>query len=277
MRIRSYSFLIIILCGLLSHTCWADLLVSPTHLAFSERDRSKELILVNNGNEIRTYRLEWQQKKALPTGGYATLIGAQANEINKASPMIRFSPKQVTLAPNERQVIRLGLRKPKNLADGEYRSHLLLKALPVKKKKDESQTGLGVNLKLRMSYSLPVLIKQGKIDVKVDAVSADFIYDSKRQKGDVTVNFLRSGIHSSNGDITAYWTPKNGNQTRLMIARLNAYSIYPEIENSTIHLAWVGANFVPSPGTLSILYAGKGIFSGEIFVDKSFELTPSIK
>ena len=36
----------------------------------------------------------------------------------------------MTLAPGETQAVRLLLRKPGNLADGEYRSHLLMQNVP---------------------------------------------------------------------------------------------------------------------------------------------------
>ena len=41
-----------------------------------------------------------------------------------ADGMLSWSPRQITLQPGTAQVVRLMVRKPEGLAEGEYRSHL---------------------------------------------------------------------------------------------------------------------------------------------------------
>ena len=47
-----------------------------------------------------------------------------------AEDMIVYAPRRVTLAPHEPQSIRIAARPPQGLADGEYRVHLLFRAIP---------------------------------------------------------------------------------------------------------------------------------------------------
>ena len=44
--------------------------------------------------------------------------------------MIVYAPRRVTLAPHEPQSIRIAARPPQGLPDGEYRVHLLFRAIP---------------------------------------------------------------------------------------------------------------------------------------------------
>ena len=73
--------------------------------------------------------------------------------------MLRMSPKQVTLAPNQRQTIKVSLRRPRNLPDGEYRSHLIFKELPTKSNSDTEVTGIKLNM--IMNISMPIMVRQG--------------------------------------------------------------------------------------------------------------------
>lgn len=111
---------------------WAavgDLTVSPTRLILGERDRSAQISLINRGADEATYRIEFVQYRMDENGQLQEI--EEPNELEKfADPLIRFSPRQVLLKPNEAQTVRLLVRKPKDLAPGEYRSHLLFPDYP---------------------------------------------------------------------------------------------------------------------------------------------------
>ena len=132
-RLLKATFFVSICLFSFINSAQASLLVSPIRVAFEGRERSHEIVLINSSSEVKTYRLAWQEKLALPSGGYKDLTAEETVGYPSASKMLRFSPRQVTLKPNERQIVRLGLRRPKDLADGEYRSHLKLEALPPKR------------------------------------------------------------------------------------------------------------------------------------------------
>src|SRR3546814_5860625 len=47
-----------------------------------------------------------------------------------ALDMVVCSPRRVTLPPNQPQVVRVGVRVPARLPPGEYRAHMLFRAVP---------------------------------------------------------------------------------------------------------------------------------------------------
>ncbi|WOT05606.1 fimbrial biogenesis chaperone [Shewanella youngdeokensis] len=251
----------------------ASLLVSPTRLAFEGRERSHEIVLINTSTEVRTYRLKWVEKMAMPTGGYRELSAQEAMTYNSASEMIRFSPKQVTLKPKERQVVRLGLRRPKGLADGEYRSHLKFEALPLKRDNNDSGE-MSIRLDVLLSYSLPIVVRQGEVTHHIEIASKTLAFDSHTGKTQLSVNLSRSGQYSTTGSLTAFW--QDGSNAEKVVARLNNVNIYPELSQTTQVMAWIEKDFRPASGTLRIVYEGKQEFNGQIFAEREFKVTPAM-
>ena len=103
-----------------------ELSVWPTRLLFEGRTRSLEIQVRNTGMKEATYRISFQNLLMTEDGSLAESEAFPAS----AAPLLRFSPRQVLLAAGEAQVVRLQLRKPENLAEGEYRIHLLFRAVP---------------------------------------------------------------------------------------------------------------------------------------------------
>ena len=106
-----------------------DLLISPVRVVLEGRQRSAELTLVNRGEETMTYRVEFENRRMLEDGRFESALEAREGELF-ADSMIRYAPRRITLEPGSPQTIRVLLRKPSDLAEGEYRSHLLFRAVP---------------------------------------------------------------------------------------------------------------------------------------------------
>lgn len=250
----------------------ASLLVSPIRVAFEGRERAHEIVLINSSSEIKTYRLQWQEKLAVANGGYKELTAEQAKDYPSASKMLRFSPRQVTLKPNERQIVRLGLRRPKGLADGEYRSHLKLEALPPKRA-SKADGEMSINLDVLLSYSLPVIVRQGQANPEVEITSKALRFDPSSGKTQLSVNLTRTGQYSTAGNLIAYWQGEQ--QPEQVVARLNNVNIYPEVNETAKSMAWVVPNFTPASGVLRIVYEGQQEFNGQVFAEREFSVTPA--
>ena len=64
-------------------------------------------------------------------GIYKTIEGpAEKFGVNAIENYIRYSPRQVRLNPNEKQTIRLMMRRSNSMKEGEYRSHLMFSPIP---------------------------------------------------------------------------------------------------------------------------------------------------
>lgn len=257
--------------GLVTQNVWANLLINPTRVEFSPSDRTADVTLINTSKVTTTYRLVWEEKKAKIDGGYHDLTATEAAKFPIASSMLRFSPKQVTLKAGERQTVKMAIRRPQNLAAGEYRSHLQFKALPPK----TPEEGLDLNasstaVNIVVSFAIPVVIQQGALDYQITMNNAVISYNPTQKDGSVAVNISRTGLHSVIGHINAFWTP-NGGKERL-IAKAGDYNLWPELSTTTATLTWVGADFAVGDGKLRIVYEGAKNFRGKTFFDKTISI-----
>jgi len=251
---------------LLSTCVSANLLIYPVRVSFDEIERTQEVNLTNTSSKITTYRLQWLEKKPLRTGGYQAVTENEAQNMPIASSMLRFSPREVTLKPRERQLIKLRLRRPRDLVDGEYRSHLLFKAMPPKRAEDNSnQTGTMIDMV--MSFAIPLTIQQGKYDSHVSLQAAIIEYKVSDGSRKVSLELLRTGMHSSSGDISAYWKPNNS-ATEVLLAKRADYNFWAELSESHISLVSTEAKFSPSDGRLRIHYEGSREFRGNTYLDE---------
>ncbi len=140
-----------------------DLLVAPTRLVFDARLRSAQLTLLNTGTAPATYRLSYIR---MEMNGKGELKEVQSEGPSVAEEIIRYAPQQITLEPGVQQTVRILVRRPADLPEGEYRAHLLIRAVP---KEDaapveaEPKEPNGVAIKLTPVYgvSIPIIVRQG--------------------------------------------------------------------------------------------------------------------
>jgi len=192
-----------------------DVTVTPKRLVFGD-SRGAEIILINRGSSRMTYRVSWVQKRMTESG---ELIEVPADSPGEAPlrDMVRFAPRQVVLEPKDRQIVRLFLRKPADLPPGEYRSHLLLQAVPPPEQAADAEQladkGFTTNLGLLFGFAIPIIVRQGPLDAKVRL--AGLAYEPARQEGQpaaVSLTLHREGDRSLYGDLTATFQPAGGGE-----------------------------------------------------------------
>ena len=105
-----------------------DLLVAPTRIVLDGR-KGAEIVLNNIGEEPATYRISVEFRRMVQDGTLQDVPEPTAAD-KTAGDMIVYAPRRITLAPNQPQAIRIAARPPQGLPDGEYRVHMLFRAIP---------------------------------------------------------------------------------------------------------------------------------------------------
>jgi len=261
-----YPLIALLLITAQSATVYADanLMVTPSRIVFDERMRSAQVTLTNTGTEAGTFRISFIRQNMSEDGQFAAVKNSEKGMFS--DPMIRFSPKQLVLPPGQSQVVRLMLRKPKNLADGEYRSHMLLQTLP-----KPSQNTLEDSLKAKetetikveiipiVGISIPVIVRHGKLENSLTIDNAKLIPGSEANpRASISVDMHRKGNSSVYGDFRAIFTPNDGDEP-IVIALANGVAVYTP--NTLRHFsipisAPVGTSF--SDGTIRIIFLESG-------------------
>lgn len=227
-----------------------DLLVAPTRIVL-DGQRGTEVILNNIGSETATYRISLELRRMTAEGRLTDVSPEEVNDLEQAAKdMIRYAPRRVTLPPNQPQAIRLGVRAPKNLADGEYRVHLLFRAVPkARSVTAPTQQSGGFSIALTPIYgvTIPVIIRQGKLS----ATAA--IANARLEQGDEGLAFAfdlsRTGDRSTYGEIRVV---KQGQDEPLLLVR--GIAVYPEIGSRKVSLPVPAEVAAQLKGPLSIEY-----------------------
>ena len=207
-----------------------DLLVAPTRVVL-DGARGTEVILNNIGVAPATYRITLELRRMLPSGALEEVAQSAANSVETTTlGMISYAPRRVTLPPNQPQSIRIGIRAPQGLPDGEYRAHMLFRAIPESKPAAVStgpKEGVSIALTPIYGVTIPIIIRQGNLSAKA-AIS-----DARVEKGTTRDTFsfalARTGTRSTYGRIRV---TKAGVEKPLIDAR--GIAVYAEVADRRV-------------------------------------------
>lgn len=201
-----------------------DLLVAPTRLVLDGR-RGSEIVLNNIGDEPATYRVSVEFRRMKSDGTLEDVKEPNAAE-KAAADMIVYAPRRVTLAPREPQAIRVAARAPQGLPDGEYRVHLLFRAIPpatpVAASTGEKPRGLQLQLIPVYGVTIPAIVRLGNLDAKAGITNVRV--EQKDGKPAVGLELTRSGSRSTFGEVRVL---KSG--VKEPVGVLRGVAVYTEV------------------------------------------------
>lgn len=191
----------------------AELMLHPTRIVFEQNQRAAQIELINNGTRPASYRIALVNRRMTDAGQFEPADSPAPGE-RFADSMLRYSPRQITLQPGTAQTVRVMLRKPAELAEGEYRSHLLFDKLPDAEGENSIEqrgqdSGIGVVVNALVGASVPVIVRHGKVDASVKLSGLAVQYDATRRPL-LAMRFEREGGSSVYGDVSVSFTPRGG-------------------------------------------------------------------
>lgn len=185
-------------------TAQGDLLVFPKRVVFEDGKKTETLNLVNRGRDTATYKISFIQVRMTEFGTFETITEPDEGQFF-ADPYIRYYPRSVRLAPGESQVVKLQLVKANNLAPGEYRSHLYLRAEPPGKgpesKTRADSNSLSVRLTPVYGITVPTIIRAGAASGEVTLENLSLISNPDAAPS-LSLELRRSGNCSVYGNLT---------------------------------------------------------------------------
>ncbi len=142
-----------------------DLLVAPTRLVVSGGG-STQVVLSNIGSAPATYRITLEMRRMNTNGEVVDVPEAETNAREKLSlGLVTYAPRRITLQPNQPQSVRVSVRPPADLPDGEYRVHMSFRAIPaatpVTPADAAAATGVSIRLTPIYGITIPVIYRKG--------------------------------------------------------------------------------------------------------------------
>jgi hypothetical protein len=195
---------------------WAmdTVMLSPERVIIGPKQNAFTLTLTNTGTKELSYQLGLQDEVMQPEGGLTTAPEGFPYSLRR---MLRFSPQTITVPAGEVQYVRLLVRRPPGLEDGDYHSHLVLTQIdnptpaePVAETLPESTFKLELGTKVDML--VPVFVQHGQLSSKV--VVDKVTVPTAASGGDlITLNLQRLGNASTVNRITVQ-TPDGKDLTK---------------------------------------------------------------
>jgi P pilus assembly chaperone PapD len=268
-------FICALLMLLASSQAIAQVMIYPTRVVFEGNQRAAQVQLVNNGTESATYRISLVNRRMSETGTFSDIDTPLPGE-QFADDMLRYSPRQVILAPGASQTVRIMVRKPAGLAVGEYRSHLLFSKQPEAKGKhnietrDPADDTIGITLKALVSMSIPVIVRHGNTSADVSLTHLEF--QKPAGKEPILAFWMeRRGNQSVYGDLTVSFAPRGG--TAQVIGRANGVAVYtPNPARRAGIVLDPPANMALRNGTLRITYREQAEDGGKQMAEAVLQL-----
>jgi P pilus assembly chaperone PapD len=217
----------LLLCAPAAEAGIGDLLVAPTRIVLNG-SRGTEILLNNIGEDVATYRISVELRRMSPDGMLHDVTDPNAAE-QAAQSMIFYAPRRVTLAPREPQTIRIAARAPKDLPDGEYRVHLLFRAVPPPQpvQAPKHTKGIGFSLTPIYGVTIPVIARFGNLEAKAGIAGVKLTeLDGKPA---INVQLTRKGGRSTFGEVRVL---KGG--IKDPIASVRGVAIYTEVSDRSI-------------------------------------------
>lgn len=222
-----------------------DLLVAPTRIVLNG-SRGAEIVLSNIGDDVATYRVSVELRRMKPDGSLEEVPAANERE-KAAQSMILYAPRRVTIAPNQPQTIRISARAPQGLADGEYRAHLLFRAVPPPRPVKPKQDIKGIAFELIPIYgvTIPVVIRMGNLQAKVGIANVALTSDKGRPA--VALDLVRAGDRSVYGDVRVF---KAGVKDPIAVQR--GVAVYTEVGSRRIVIPVAAEHAAAAAGPVTV-------------------------
>ncbi len=205
----------------------SDVTVAPTRVVFEGAARTGEVAPINLSDKTLTYSVSFSHIRMSDTGQMREVTDSRPGELF-ADDLVRFTPRRVTLEPHQTQIVRLQLRLPADLPDGEYRSHLAFKVVPAVTQEagsPQQNAGQGISIQLTPVYgvSIPVIVRHGPLNAQVGLSSLQMTL-SDADSHEVTFHIDRSGTESVYGNVEVRYTPASG--PSIVVGKLNGLAVY---------------------------------------------------
>ncbi len=216
------------------------LAVSPRRVIFEGRKRTEAITLINRSSKAETYRIRFQQARMKEDGTLEDLEAPEPDGMY-VDRLVRYSPRQITVPPNGAQTVRMMVRKPRDLPEGEYRSHLKFTSLPSRDTGTDIETPelkpgeIFVRTIRTFSISIPIIVRHGHLSATISM--SGFRLEPGEKPEDpprLVFHLYREGNRSIYGDITVTHVPEQGEPRE--VGRLRSVPVYTSVPSRLVRL-----------------------------------------
>ncbi len=215
-------FALLLCLATFSQPLWAktaELIITPTRIVLDGNQRYATVNVKNSGDGTGHYRIELIDA-TMQEDGSVKLRDDGSRDPFSALDTLSISPRSMTLKADEYQTVRILVKNPDALQEGEVRSHLKVK---MTENDLDANTGApsketaAIAIKPKLAMVIPIIVRRGQTDYHVT------INDLKLEPGATThadknaaqlhITFGMNGNRSVLGDVKIIHVGGDGKET----------------------------------------------------------------
>jgi hypothetical protein len=231
----------------------------------------KEITVFNRTNGTATYTIILTDEVMTPDGAIVAAENGPAAEkarLRSALPYLRYSPRQMTLGPQESQTVRIQARPPAGDAPAEYRTHFSVTAAP------PADTGVDIAAAASGAQSndvlvritpiygimIPIIVRTGDLSAQT-SISEVHLVQAEGQRA-IGFDLNRSGGRSVYGGIDMFLL---GSGAPKKIGGIRGLGVYNEIDRRAVVIPLDANAPAVGPGShVKIVYTDDELKPGTI-------------
>ena len=240
--------------------------IVPQKIVIESRERNGELTVLNLMGIAGTFRIEIVNFIQDEDGVYQEIEQPLDSNFNPKN-IVRVSPRQFRIEPSGRQKIRVSLRKPADLTEGEYRFHIKAIRLAQDDERREGDPN-SVSIIANVGVTIPVVVRHGQTEsgAKLSDVRVVDSSKTKSNRPELQMKIERSGNASTLGMVEVLWV-NSSNQVK-RIGRIKNMNIFTDIEKRFVKIP---LSEMPTGGTIQVRYVDS-VNKGNIFDEVKLSL-----
>ncbi len=232
------------------------LFISPMRVVIEDGQRTAVIGVTNKSQRVRKYKIDIINQ-AMGPDGVTQLVDTFPYA---AKRMLRYMPREIILEPNQRQVVRVMARRPRDLPPGDYHSHILFDE-DVLNAEEATDANLGKNqlkfeITTKLGMAIPIIVQKGEMTGALKATDF-YIEPVGTKRRSVVVALERTG--NSEAALFAMVEKVLPDGKRVPVAKKRYLRFYREVDNGTIKIDLL-PDMLDEPLNKNIeltLYAGK--------------------
>jgi len=201
----------------------ANIFITPKRILINEKMRFSEVQVSSRSDKPKSYIVKLVNYEMNEKGE----LFKNNNMENSAKKFIRYSPRKITIKPNETRVIRIISKAPNNLEEGGYHTHIELQEVAfqgVKKVKKEVEAPLSFEVHSEYNIAIPIIFSKGKLENKVQLEKVEKKLDNSRVKGSIEIH-LKNDSNFTNYNLVKieYFDSENKSYEIIAPSRIAMY------------------------------------------------------
>ena len=258
----------------------AQLALTPGAIILNDDDVTATITLLNKGNATGAYRIDLIEMVMKEDGSTDEATPEEEKNIQfSAKQMLRISPRSMTVSAGDSQNIHVVIRRPRDLADGEYKAYIHFTLIETNaaagprsddEAADNAKKGATVGAGVHFAINYPITVRHGVISHDVKITNATF-HQVKNELGNlipgVEMVINRTGNSSSIGTIDITYTDTKGIKT--IVKHIPVCRIYRSLDHIRLNVPLdIPDGVVLGKGSLTVHYADQedGKLSSEMTI-----------